>query len=71
MWTAGIASPNSASETMSSFPAFEVPMDAKRPPQLLAPELTGSTLSPSPRKQAKWGTGAGHADQQHPADNQV
>lgn len=44
---------------MSSFPAFEAPdSHAKRPPQLLAPELTSSTLSPSPQKQAKW-----HGDQ--------
>jgi len=53
MWTAGVASPNSASGTMSSFPAFDLPPDAKRPPQLLAPEFTASTLSPSPRKQGK------------------
>jgi hypothetical protein len=73
MWTAAIAnSPHSASDTLSSFPAFEAPLDAKRPPQLLTPELTGSGMSPSPRKQAKWGTGAGHVDQeQHVKDEMV
>lgn len=55
MWTAGVATPHSPSETMSSFPAFEAPdSHVKRPQQLLAPEMTTSTLSPSPRKQAKW-----------------
>lgn len=73
MWTAAIAnSPHSASDTLSSFPAFEAPLDAKRPPQLLTPELTGSGMSPSPHKQAKWGTGAGHVDQeQHVKDQMV
>lgn len=74
MWTAGITSPNSASDTLTSFPAFEAPLDSRRPPQLLAPELTASTLSPSPRKQAKWSAAAAHGDQherQGAAEQQV
>jgi hypothetical protein len=65
MWTAGIGSPHSQSDTMSSFPAIENPTDAKRTQQGLAPEYTSSTLSPSPRKQAKWGAAAaaGQEDQ--------